>query len=187
MLKPRKQRDRPDDRGELQGAAVEPERRRAGDQVVIVVQQESRIDSDPVVVEEADHQEQRRRQREEHQQDQRQRRDLQPRHDPAADLIDGIVGQLRHASDGPATSWSCTMRVHDRLVREPGRHRGCLSCRARCSGHHAALFTTSRHRISGRIRVPNCSMPMTKSSNVSMTPRTPGTAASSSSMRATVA
>ena len=29
--------------------------------------------------------------------------------------------------------------------------------------------------MSGIMRVPNCSMPMTKSSNVSMTPRTPGT------------
>ena len=63
MLKPRKSVAAQTITRELQGAAVEPERRRVGDQVVIIVQQEGRIDSDAVVVPEADHQEQRRRQR----------------------------------------------------------------------------------------------------------------------------
>ena len=37
---------------------------------------------------------------------------------------------------------------------------------------HAACRNVSRQRIKGRMRVPNCSMPITKSSNVSITPRT---------------
>ena len=80
------ERGRPDDRRELQSAAVKPERRRVRDQVVIIVQQESRIDSDAVMVPEADHQEQRRRQGEKHQEDRRDRRDQQPRHDPRRKL-----------------------------------------------------------------------------------------------------
>ena len=50
-----------------------------------------------------------------------------------------------------------------------------------------AALISFLQRISGRMRVPNCSMPMTKSSKVSMTPSTPGTSASSSSNRAIVA
>ena len=50
---------------------------------------------------------------------------------------------------------------------------------------HAAALISFLHRISGRMRVPNCSMPITKSSNVSITPCTPAPPASSSSIRAT--
>jgi len=39
----------------------------------------------------------------------------------------------------------------------------------------------------GMIRVPNCSMPITKSSKVSSTPPVPGTDATSSNIRATLA
>ncbi len=58
-------------------------------------------------------------------------------------------------------------------------------------GHKMPLLNANqaggRDVINGMIRVPNCSMPMTKWSNVIITPRTPGTAASSSSIRATLA
>ena len=52
---------------------------------------------------------------------------------------------------------------------------------------YAALATPFRLRISGWMRVPNFSMPDTNSSKVSIAPTTPGTLASSSSMRATEA
>ncbi len=46
---------------------------------------------------------------------------------------------------------------------------------------------SARHRINGWMRVPKASMPSRKSSNVSMMPFTPGKAATSSSILATVA
>ena len=50
---------------------------------------------------------------------------------------------------------------------------------------YAAVARALRLRISGWMRVPNFSMPDTNSSKVSIAPSTPGTLASSSSMRAT--
>ena len=51
---------------------------------------------------------------------------------------------------------------------------------------HAAS-ASARLCIKGWMRWPNCSMPITKSSNVNITPRTPGTSATWSSIRATAA
>ena len=52
---------------------------------------------------------------------------------------------------------------------------------------HATKFNPARDRISGWIRMPKFSIPVMKSSKVSITPRKPGTDANSSSMRATEA
>ena len=51
----------------------------------------------------------------------------------------------------------------------------------------AAMGRLIRDFMSGWMRVPNCSMPMMKSSKVSIAPATPGTAPSSSIIFATLA
>ena len=75
---------------------------------------------------------------------------------------------------------------HPRVVHAPGprlRH----GCEVAVQTHQAAARAEARQAISGWMRVPNWSMPTRKSSNVSMIPATPGTAANSSSSAATVA
>jgi hypothetical protein len=65
--------------------------------------------------------------------------------------------------------------------------RGRRSCLKRQGSAPATRFCSARERISGWIRVPNCSIPEMKSSNVSITPCTPGADASSSNMLVTEA
>ena len=187
-----KQRDRPDDYREFQRAAIEPQRRRACQQLAIIVEHEGRIESGAVVIKEADDKEQRRRQQEEHQQDQRQRNDLQRGHCARGPFDRQRLGLRRlRRKQRHRVQRSCPAAheraVDVRRVRRPPHCRLPAPLQRADSEHHAALFTRLRLRICGRIRVPNCSMPMTKSSKVIITPRTPGTADISSSMRATEA
>ena len=165
MLKPRNNVIAPDNEGEFQRADIDAPGRRRGQQLAVIVQHECRIDARPVIVVKADDQEQRGRQREQHHQDQRKRTNLQPRDQPG-----------RQPRGSPPARTCC-------LPPTQGERQN----RAQSRGIHAAILVSLRDRISGMMRVPNCSMPMMKSSNVIITPRTPGTAASSSSIRATEA
>ena len=166
MLKSEEQRDRPDNHREFQRADIDAPGRRCGQQIVVVVQQERRIDADAVIVEEADDQEKPCRQHEQHQQDQRHA--VRPVTRTQSTTASGtVVPRERGAGRGLPAASDC--RLAPRALRKAS---GCSMSVAAPSSirAYAAAMISFLQRISGRIRVPNCSMPMTKSSNVSITP-----------------
>ena len=175
-----KEGDGPHDCRELEGTEVDAQGRGAGEDLAVAVEQEGGVDADAVVVEEADDQEEQRRQCEQDEEDRRQRQHLQPRYGPrwktARPCVRYGVRPL-----APAGAFNTT-------AGGEGSDPSSTVCECvHCGACQAAFLVLSRQRISGMMRVPNCSMPMTKSSNVSITPRTPGTVDISSSMRATLA
>jgi len=98
---------------------------------------------------------------------------------------DGLFASLVHGLAAPAAvvALSPVLGAEDdlALAAHLADMRRARTAQAAVSARPRRLF------ISGWMRVPNCSMPIRKSSKVSMTPRRPGISASSSSRAATVA